>query len=398
MQAVRSPRLYTASVFLTAAAALGASIVFYDGIPWERWPELLVLLILNIYFHCFPATVGENRGYSLGSAVLFAVVALMGTTPAVILASVGGLADGYRGKKSWRRILFNVSQFALSAVAGTLVYRLFRGSPVPVYPRDIIAVIGAGLTYIITNILLVTAMVSIWAARSWRRQLASFGFKGFLMALGNGHIGFIFTLFAVRYGLGGLILFSLFLIQLSILLRIGAVVQDEREIRKELEQELVIDEMTQVYNFRYLNNWLASPRVESLAALFIDIDDFSKFNDLYGHAEGDRVLKLLAATITKSVRQNDRVIRYGGEEFVVLLPAMNSGSAKVVAERIQGELKSLPYADWQQPITVSIGIASSPEDTADKHQLMLMADQAMYAAKQAGKNTYRVWQPQKGPA
>jgi len=65
MQAVRSPRLYTASVFLTAAAALGASIVFYDGIPWERWPNFWCFLILNIYFHCFPATVGENRGYSL---------------------------------------------------------------------------------------------------------------------------------------------------------------------------------------------------------------------------------------------------------------------------------------------------------------------------------------------
>jgi len=176
------------------------------------------------------------------------------------------------------------------------------------------------------------------------------------------------------------------------------VVSDEREKRRELEAELVIDEMTQAYNFRYLNNWLNDPSEEKLGVLFIDIDDFKVFNDLYGHAEGDVVLRIITETIKKSIRANDQVIRYGGDEFVVLLPNQDGAGAKKVGRRIQGNLSKLPFAICKQPITVSIGVATMPEDTTDKRELLLLADQAMYAAKSSGKNTLRVYYSAQGPA
>src|SRR5690606_36620786 len=108
----------------------------------------------------------------------------------------------------------------------------------------------------------------------------------------------------------------------------------EREQRKQLEEELVIDEMTGAYNFRYLNNWLGEPSGEAMSLLFMDIDDFALFNDTYGHAEGDKVLALLVETIRKSVREDDHVIRYGGDEFVVLLRGVDAEGARRLAGRI----------------------------------------------------------------
>ena len=195
--------------------------------------------------------------------------------------------------------------------------------------------------------------------------------------MASGYIGLIFAMFVASYDMWGVLLFGLLLVQLAELLQAGLVIRVERQLRKELEKELILDCKTQVYNFRYLNEWLADPKKEKMAALFIDIDDFKVFNDVYGHAEGDRVLTVLAQTIASCVRSNDKVIRYGGEEFVVLLPGKGRLEAEKVAARIQHNLRKLPYAQWSQPITVSIGIAAYPEDAADKHQLLLMADRAM---------------------
>ncbi|HHY10353.1 MAG TPA: GGDEF domain-containing protein [Firmicutes bacterium] len=398
MADVHHSKFYYGAIFFVAAAALTATVEFYDGISWGGWHKLLVFALLISYFHTLPVEFGGRVSYSLGTAVMFPILCLLSTTDAVLLSAIGGLVDGYVGKKPWERILFNVSQFAVSATAGSLVCRRLASGAVPVYPGDIQAIILGGLTYILVNILLVTAIVAIWTKRSWRHQLALFGWNGILVSIGSGFIGLIFSLFVASYGFPGQVLFAVLLVQLAALIRIGAVAKGEREIRRELEHELIIDEMTKVYNFRYLSGWLASAAEETVAALFIDIDDFKLFNDRYGHQEGDRVLKILAETVKKCVRADDRVIRYGGEEFVVLLAGMDSRCAEKVAQRIQDKLRKLPYAKWQQPITVSIGIASSPQDTKDKHQLMLIADQAMYAAKKAGKDTCCIWTKQENPA
>ncbi len=111
------------------------------------------------------------------------------------------------------------------------------------------------------------------------------------------------------------------------------------------------------------------------------MDNFKGFNDRYGHAEGDRILKLMVETINKSVRASDKVIRYGGDEFVILLFGMGKDGALRTAERIVENVNCSVFKLWDLPVTVSIGIASSPDDTRDKRQLLLMCDQAMYEGK-----------------
>lgn len=383
---------YYIGIGLTVGAAAWGSIRYGAGIPWEMWNEILVFLALIVYFHSRSVNISKRMNFSIGASIIFPVIYLYGTGTAMLLGAMAGIVDGVAGRKSWDRLIFNTAQLSLVALVGGVVYENLGGTfGTPVFPRDIWAMAVSGMAFILFNIGMVALVSALWYKSSWLSRLRAVGLGGLGSSMASGYIGVIFTMFAASYGLWGILLFGILLLELTELLQAGLTIKVERALRKELEEELVVDFKTQVYNFRYLNEWLADPKKEKVSALFLDIDDFKVFNDMYGHAEGDRVLTALAQTITKCVRSDDKVIRYGGEEFVVLLPCMGRLEAEKVAARIQQNLTKLPYAQWNQPITVSIGIAAYPEDAKDKHQLLLMADRAMYMAKSSGKNCYHLW-------
>jgi diguanylate cyclase (GGDEF)-like protein len=127
-----------------------------------------------------------------------------------------------------------------------------------------------------------------------------------------------------------------------------------------------------------------------MSVLLLDIDKFKVFNDRHGHQAGDAVLKGLATALGRSIRSFDVAARYGGEEFAVILPETGADAANVVAERIRDAVASYPFATrtGQKPasVTVSIGIATAPENGADPAELIGAADAALYHAKDAGRN------------
>ncbi len=128
---------------------------------------------------------------------------------------------------------------------------------------------------------------------------------------------------------------------------------------------------------------------ESLAVLMIDVDHFKQFNDRHGHPAGDVALKAFAAVLRSCMRDGDVASRYGGEEFAVFLPGIGSAAAASVAERIrartEGTLISLAPGQTER-ITISIGVASVPDDAEDRVSLLSLADEALYRAKEAGRN------------
>jgi len=131
-----------------------------------------------------------------------------------------------------------------------------------------------------------------------------------------------------------------------------------------------------------------------VAVLFVDLDDFKAANDTLGHLAGDRLLREIAGRMALCVRGGDMVARYGGDEFVVLLDGLHGpeGACRV-AERIQARLRATPVAaEWNVPITASIGIALSGPKCRSPDQMLHEADQAMYRAKAAGKARYAVYQ------
>ncbi len=126
----------------------------------------------------------------------------------------------------------------------------------------------------------------------------------------------------------------------------------------------------------------------SLSVAMLDVDHFKRVNDAYGHRAGDRALRAIARTVRRSVRQNDHVARYGGEELVVLLPDTCVRAAKMVVERIRAEVSNARIEFDGQPVslTLSAGVVSCCGEEKDFLDLLQRADEALYLAKQRGRN------------
>lgn len=161
-------------------------------------------------------------------------------------------------------------------------------------------------------------------------------------------------------------------------------------------QMSVRDSLTEAFNHRYFQETLYRELTrhersgQPLALVMVDIDDFKRINDRFGHPVGDLVLRELVEEIHKSVREMDTVARYGGEEFAVILPETTPEKAFLVADRIRarvaGRLFVTPEISSPLSVTISIGLASFPEDANSKRGLVEKADQALYQAKRIGKN------------
>lgn len=154
------------------------------------------------------------------------------------------------------------------------------------------------------------------------------------------------------------------------------------------------DHLTGVYNRRYFNQRLdmeikrAERYKRSFSLLMIDIDDFKLVNDTYGHIAGDEILKELTKILKKNLRNSDILSRFGGEEFVALLPETNSQNAFLAGEKLRTEVeeKLTIHEDHKKHVTISIGVANYPVDAYSTEKLVDIADQRLYQAKEKGKN------------
>lgn len=164
---------------------------------------------------------------------------------------------------------------------------------------------------------------------------------------------------------------------------------------REKADQSVTDELTHLPNRRELNTrlqmeWNRSRRSGApLALLMVDIDHFKRYNDVNGHLLGDRALTGVARVLKQNTRQVDTVARFGGEEFVVLLPGEDRDSAAAVAEKLCRAVARNQFPRMEtQPgghLSISVGVASHPEDAADPQDLLHCADLALYAAKEGGR-------------
>jgi diguanylate cyclase (GGDEF)-like protein/PAS domain S-box-containing protein len=166
-------------------------------------------------------------------------------------------------------------------------------------------------------------------------------------------------------------------------------------LREALRIQSVRDTLTGLYNRRYLEEVLerevrrAARAAQSLGVLMIDLDHFKNFNDTYGHDAGDAVLREAGASLCKGIRAEDFVCRFGGEEFVVILPTANLEAACARAERLRLKMKDLTVLHQGRSmgmLTISIGVAVFPEHGASPKELMAAADAALYEAKRRGRD------------
>ena len=322
----RVERLQKITAFITAATALILGVIFYNGAGEQGWLVLLSLAAVFLYLQTIVVCIGERADYSLATASVLPIVFLCGPTPAMIVSALAGIADGVVHKKEWPRIMFNAAQLPISALMSALAFGFFRDHLGSTGLSLMVSMAAGALVYILANISLVAPMVSIWRSASWLSTLRMLLSRSLLSTVSSVLIGLVFTLFVKAYGFWGVVGFGVLLINLSGMLKAAVEVSSERARRRELEEVLVIDEMTGALNFRFLNKWLNEPSDDAVTVLFFDIDDFSVFNNEYGRVEGDRVLKMLVETILGSIRPRDSD-RYGGDEFVVLLEGVGAEAA-----------------------------------------------------------------------
>lgn len=174
--------------------------------------------------------------------------------------------------------------------------------------------------------------------------------------------------------------------------------------RLEIEELIFVDQTTQIHNRRYFDEQLIRELERSkrtahpMALLLIDIDDFKRVNDTYGHAAGDSVLRQVGHLLLENARQVDIVARYGGEEFAVILPRITRETALTVAERMRASVANHEFitgvtTEPLRGMTISIGGAIYPLDASTKNELMDRADRvSLYEAKRGGKNRVVFWQ------
>jgi diguanylate cyclase (GGDEF)-like protein len=180
---------------------------------------------------------------------------------------------------------------------------------------------------------------------------------------------------------------------------VAANKQQLQSANLQLQQLARTDRLTGLNNRGYWEECLAHEfarhrRYQSSAALVMfDIDHFKKVNDTYGHPAGDKVIQAVAEVVREQMRDTDYAGRYGGEEFVILLPDIDSAGAHIFAERLRLRIAALVVSHEEQQIrfTVSLGVADLSVPMDEYKQLIERADQALYASKKGGRNQSNIY-------
>jgi diguanylate cyclase (GGDEF)-like protein len=159
------------------------------------------------------------------------------------------------------------------------------------------------------------------------------------------------------------------------------------------KQLAYLDGLTGIFNRRFFEMRIveelerANRYKSQLSVIMLDIDNFKRLNDEFGHLLGDEVLRQVSAILQQHLRKGDVVCRFGGEEFAVLLPQANSESAMEVADKLRRAIEAFHFPGVPRPVTVSAGTAHFPEFGETRDEVVSAADSALYLAKQAGRNT-----------
>lgn len=170
----------------------------------------------------------------------------------------------------------------------------------------------------------------------------------------------------------------------------------EDGLMRQQERRALRDDLTGLFNRRFFRGLLEKQAAESqryhqpFSLLMLDVDRFKTYNDLFGHVAGDRALAELSRVLNHTARELDYVVRYGGEEFAILLPKADKRQALAAAERHRLAVESHPFAGQEKlpggRLSVSIGAACFPTDALNGHDLLERSDEALYAAKSQGRN------------
>jgi diguanylate cyclase (GGDEF)-like protein/putative nucleotidyltransferase with HDIG domain len=346
---------------------------------------LAALLSASTLADRFPVPVEgvDTGGVSLSFVFGVASIVLFGWAAGLLVVFLAPAITQLLEHRPPMRVAYNVSVLALAATAAGAVSSPISGEGA----SGVLARVGAAASAQYgVNLILITAVVAVSSQRS-------------LFSLGRSNIRWTIVPFSLMASAALMLVvlwqrspfLSVALVGplLAIQLYQRAIVRALRAMRLALT-----DPLTGLGNHRHFHECLerelrhAHERRLSLTLCLVDVDDFQRINDRFGHPAGDRVLSQLAARL----RQTGEAFRLGGDEFALLLPGYDENDALTAATSVVDRISALQL-DQLGSVTVSVGLATSPAHAADRDELVRLADSALYWAKEYGKNRVRAYRP-----
>lgn len=376
-------------VGLVCALGLLVSVLALGRIQAPSLKEgmaLIAFTALAMAAHFRPTISLTNQAtYSTVVASYFCMVLLLppGWLPiCIILGWVPYALLKLRSKPTWvTEVGFNAASDLMAAEAAAAIMRAL----LPLVPGTTLWLLPAGLAFILVQTGLVTAAVVTYRRIRWREaeslQPGNI-LADFIMVLVGGMVALLYQLDPTN-----VILVFVPLAYLQHLLH-----------RFQTDRTAYIEPKTGLYNYRYLDERLAVEVERALAnsqplsVIFGDLDLLRDINNTYGHYAGDAAIRAVAAALQQTARPHDFAARFGGEEYVLVLPNTDKAAAARVAETVRRRVAETPtdVDDSIFHITMSLGVASCPEDATSVANLVKAADQAVYRSKAAGRNRVTV--------
>lgn len=385
-------KLYLGAVYGTAAGAAGLTIaVGPKDMEGERVVAFVLLMVLSAGAQLFKVDAPNRQSYHITPAFLLAGVLLLDPVLLVPMVVLAMLPEWVRFRYPWYIQTFNICTYLLNVLVAWAVFQAVApeaglGSSW----RAAAATAGAAATFGALNHGMVALV--LWLARGIRpRESQVLSWQSLetdlaLLAVGVG----MATFWTVNPPLVALGMVPLFLFYRALFV-------------PQLEEQAHYDAKTGLLTARRFMD-LLSEELDRLAkepkptsVIMADLDLLRNINNSLGHLAGDEVLRTVAAVLKGSVRCDDIVGRFGGEEFVLLLRNTDAQSAMRVAERVRAAVESTPVAVPGVPtpvqVTMSLGVASFPDPCTDPQQLLHYADLAVYQSKVNGRNRVSLAHP-----
>lgn len=388
---INSQRSYIAGIVVVGILAI-AALAAVPAIPTiEQLMILWLLIALAIVAQFFEVSTADQRTYSPHNVFFFAGVLLLPPMLLVPLFAIPLALAAWRsavreGEEdlSWLDLTFNVASHSLIGASASWVYFGMNDSMANLAQiGQVFAALVAATTYVLGNHLIFRLADVLINGASWRES-AAWITENLWTELIMTYLGYVVAvLWFVNPVMILPILGLMFLLQQALLI-------------PRLQQEARTDSKTGLLNVRYFNQHFddllerAKRTEQPLSILMADLDYLRRINNNYGHLAGDIVIVGVSDVIKRNVRAQDIVGRFGGEEFAILLPETDQEEAYRIAETIRQAIEEsefdIPNSDAPLSTTMTLGIASYPQDATTATDLLHHADVAVYQAKMDGRN------------
>ncbi|HEY7420431.1 MAG TPA: GGDEF domain-containing protein [Gaiellaceae bacterium] len=371
-------------VCAAVVAAAATSTVSYDQV---RWGVFATVLVGGALAQFFAAHTAANQVFHTGLAFSVAAALLLPPELVVVVCVLQHLPEWLRQRYPWFIQGFNIANVVLSGLAAWAVRAAFARDGVHVTPAattaGVIAAACAGASFVLVNHALLARMLRLARGHgvpaSGLFTVDSLIQDGVVAAVG---VGLAFMLLH-SWALAVVVVLPLVLIQRALAL-------------PTLREQALTDHKTGLLNSRGIDQparaeFARARRLgRSLSVLLCDVDDLRGINNRLGHLEGDAALTLVASAFRAELRAYDLCARFGGDEFLVVLPETDEEGAIAVAERIQAWLEEnpLPTSEGKLAVGISIGVGSLQDSEPEIGTMLARADAAMYMEKRAGGRSF----------